>query len=1650
MCRHQLLHCACLALPQVHPAANALKVAIQALQASFCLLITLFMLAYRDQAGHPAPLLATFLLAVATACMAYYATLARQQATLAAGWKTCRTPAQLLAWTYLAKYAPDGPPQVRAAVRSLWLDATAAASEDGADTSKSSVDSESSSERASQQALRGLAGSSAHQRFVDMSEELVLRALKWGLQHFHDSAAIRVAVACTTLELVQRGSASTGNQVAGGGAAVMGVSTPALGHLHAAVGNIAWFETDLWILALRCALGTRAQLDAQAAQGRGSSGAGGLRSGMLHGPVPGRDSGHTQVTVFDGAASSVHGGSTVVSTDAGRTQEEPTSHRRIQPTKLHEFREALQAALQADEEAMRHLGAVWAAARDATVSLDVMEWTARQYAEAVAEANLRYAAAVSRNPESSIAYRYYGDFLSSVVGLKSEAAFCTDRADSLQTAAAQRQQAEQSLSLQDMVLGRVRSGIVPPTDEDVSEPQLTLSGDPDNGFPIVSANAAAARLFGRHPQDVVGASVGALFPPAMASSFLQALGEAVGGITLLDRDRENSSGRSLGGVRVSQASVSLGRHQVWLGWNASKRCLVPMLMSVTEHFATATRAGLGRLTLPQLQVSLREVSASCAVFLVDCAGAKRVGGSTGAAASGGPQSRLAATLSRFASCTVVGACEAGCQLAGLVGKRQGAGAAAVTVKNIFKAASPADAGGAAARAEEERNHDLPTVSIVHGTRGTLSSAKASMALARVGGKHGGKGSTFALVCAIVQEPRASVAPGAKKEGSSLEVPMQASPRRDTTSDLHISRPSLTQDAQAVVPFTPTKVPTSPGGLGISVPASSLESKMPPAKALSGRSGVGPLPPRHLSGQTGAVTPRAQHLHDDCEKGEAVFLPKRTAVGAGRRSHASSVTSANHAERGAAALRMALLGVGERPAASRTSRVWGSELHGQQLRVYRDANLRHMLLWALVLTASSLIALTAFSASLEVNMLDQLGALSLGLWAAGTRLQVSQWAEASTQRMLVRPGIQVEPEETNLAELDLLLGDFKALDEDIQLADTLTAGAVEAVAQARGIDVNAPYVPPSNLSEAALLQQFQEDAVALKYPSDRMRWVPIPDVGSTSVMMSIFEVNQWCLHNLRIIAQLETVPDFHGSSAAATYMAAMHGRVWPAFNASIRARVETMKSFATESASDVAVVELLSFILVPIAFVAVGLSVLGYFSCRVAEDLLQPLRGLRNLPTSTLTKVQTRTSERLAEVIARRGGSGQISEGDVDMLFGEYDSGQDDSSSSEGQGLRLGLPQSPTDMSDRDVSLGDAQSANVLGRTTPQAGDGSLPDSARGQESPVRLPSGKRPRTSRSRAPSIKPGVPRTRSSKDKRSGRGFSNVCMRLGMLSSCPFLAGLIVVMALLIYVYGTSIRGVLQANSRAILLQQASFEIYEFRDAAGDFMLGRDPNSPQRAQAAQTRLLEAMNGILHGTPEGPLGTPVEPLKPDSQARHLLVEDACVPDARWQTNCSTVYEGVAANGGILQVFLRAFGEGNRLQAALSSIGGFQEGVNVFALVPGSLQQMIDIILLDKRVARDAVRVLGRMFRDEAVTTVNDTNAGKDTVVTITWVFLLLLSCAQAWLLVHANRGIVSVRSLLLQVPGSTTRDPSAFTGRVYVEAMQKQSKQTVAKRWCV
>ena len=1475
-------------------------------------------------------------------------------------------------------------------------------------------------------------------------EELVLHSLRWGVQHFHGSALMHINMAWMTVHFLRTAEAHASGPGQGAAVRVQGLSTAPLRHLHRAVSSLAWYEVDGWLLALRCTLKVRALLDATVAAGSSGERAAGLSS----------TAGTFQA--FKGAAgstmtpssASVHGasmdGSTISSTLDDRNEGRQPTMRRVSPTSLHGFREALQAALSADEGAMRHLLAAWNAMADAEGTSAQATASAESFADLVAQAHVHYAAAVARNPESSTAYQYYGDFLANVVGLKAEAAFCTSRADALHRIAAQRQHAEQVLTVQDIQLGKVRHGVVPPSDDDELEPQLTLSGDVDAGFPIIAANAAAARMFGRHPHDVLGASVGALFPAAISGAVVRALGFAVSGIDV-GAGAGARRPRKVGGMRTTPAGIALGQYQLWLGWHASRRCLVPMLMCISEHFGSATGADLAKLTVPQLEVSLREVRTSSALFLVDCAGVKSAPASDSGAAARRADGLLASTLSRFAACPVVGACEAGLALTGLGSRKTDFAAAQVTVSSVFKAAGPK---GSTPKGQSlsdlgDDSRDLPRIDITHAVHGTTTPALARFTLAHLAdGEEAGAGQTCALVSAVTRSVVGPPAPHLSMP------PLQALVQHSGRS----SQPDHDQGGGQAL-MSSTTLQSRAGGLPFHGMHGSrphlrgadllADSKAHPARQAEGSLQELSTDPHSLGQGMGRVSPTPHTLHDDCGPAPPANTGTAPHLAPAPRSQASSVTSSSHAMRGVASLRLSLLRVGADKQATEACRVWGTDTGQRARAVYRDVTLAKIVVGSLFFTLVSMIVLTSFGSSLDGALLVVLESLSTGLWAAGVRLLSSKLVTSAHSRMLTQATFLAEPEQLTLLELGALTADMDMAASAMRASDSRTADIIQAIIASRGIDTDAAYVPPANASEAAILSAFAENADSLAFPSDRMRWVPLSDAGSASVIMSTFEVGQWCAHMLRSITQLDSAAAFSNSSAVATYDAAMPDRVWPAFNASVRARAGMLQSFTgREYVEGSGSVDTLLFATLPLLCVVLGMSLMCTLAGTFSDDLLQPLLAVRSLQKPAMKQLQRRTIERLADIGARQGGSGRSADDGMELLLsdmeaeGDYSDVEAGDATFETDHVHL----ASTGMTPKPQPHRKLQAASV--KDIPAA-HGKLPAPDRHH---ARNAAGKR--SGSQRALYKGGGMQYRQGACGLREGR---LQCLGTGCCASLPFVLVMLSIMVLLTWVYVAGNGGVLMATSRLVLVQSAALQAVHFRMAVHDAVRGADAQAPGRAQAAQAAFLADMGHLLHGTAAGPMGTPLAPLPADDALMGLLVQDACLPPAlaRWQVNCSSAFNGVAATGGTLQVYLRLFSEGNQMLATLDEQGGFQAGANRYASSPRLQQGIVAMTSLEKGLARDAMRVAAATLKDQAVGTATGLTRSKNSSIAIGWLVLLAALVVQVRFLAAGGRRLVAVRSLLLQLPQDLLHNKTDALGAVVADCMSKHSKQAVqGKTW--
>ena len=600
------------------------------------------------------------------------------------------------------------------------------------------------------------------------------------------------------------------------------------------------------------------------------------------------------------------------------------------------------------------------------------------------------------------------------------------------------------------------------------------------------------------------------------------------------------------------------------------------------------------------------------------------------------------------------------------------------------------------------------------------------------------------------------------------------------------------------------------------------------------------------------------------------------------------------------------------------------------------------------------------------LLQNLGDLYEGLWAAGARIQVAQFIEASTQRMYVRPGLDVEPIPDNVLELQQLEMQFSDLSDRLQTVDHGTQELVAAAAAEAGVDVNAAYVPPSNLSKVALQAQFDADIRSERYWSDHQRWVPIAeDSVSGERILTPFEVGQWVQANMRSVVQLDTLefraPAPDASVQALLLSGMMQARVWPTFNASVQARIRTLQHYADSHTTGTTLVTIL------IACVLMGVIIVGVCSDSVAitKAAHAPLLLAARLSDASTRGIQAKALQRVEDLVSSTAAAGGGMDAGDDMRehlqLGDAGDGSGADSDSNDDDDAAAQP-----LMGRSSGGGGRTAQHVApGATSPHAAHmHDVDDSDVGVLAARELSSAS---ASASASPQRRAGAVRSGRRQHKWRKPQASSVSLPFHV-SNCIIvgLAPIITIsfaVAMTTILIDSALPSVFHGVARTVWMQEVSFHQYAARDFIVEVTLGT-PSSAPDARREGALMLERVSDVLNGAPDGPMGRDVPELPSDSDVYHMLLEDGCVSPHRWQFNCSTAFDGVAKRGGLIQPLLRMSSMVEEI-VRLERASNLTAGQRLIFAEPRVEQLIYDIVAIDKRVTRDTIfAVLSAILSD--------------------------------------------------------------------------------------
>jgi len=791
-----------------------------------------------------------------------------------------------------------------------------------------------------------------------------------------------------------------------------------------------------------------------------------------------------------------------------------------------------------------------------------------------------------------------------------------------------------------------------------------------------------------------------------------------------------------------------------------------------------------------------------------------------------------------------------------------------------------------------------------------------------------------------------------------------------------------------------------------------------------------------------------------------------ARGLDGRSMASTGGGITKVRQGRMLLQRQLLGIGKDNASQHALALWGVP-HSGDGRTFKSAPISWTMLALAIIVPVLCCGVMLPTFLLFDPVLTNLSEMNRGLWIAGVRIQYAQWMEASIQRMLVRGlGLNIEPVALTLKELKVLESEFAVLIDDLQRIDFNTHSIMADAALEFGVDIDGPYTPPANVTPSVLDAQFQKDIDSNTYWSDRQRWVPIADDAvSAERILSLFEVSQWIQTNMRSVIDLKQ-PEFFGAATDPSVTALfgsgmMPRRVWPAYNRSVQARIQTLKHYSDSSTGDTSAVTTIAAAV--LAGVITVVAVLMSYS--ITRSLHAPLRFGASLRESVTKNIQVRLAPRMSELagLGKSTASATLDFG-VDMggaggggAGGSDDDGASrDSIDSEKQPL-IRIPVDGVDYQGgaTDPASFEAPATPLQGskgpthvpslraldsRANPIATTNTLvvqfDDSGRKAGTPaVRVNTNSSEATGRRRRKSgNSPSLARKwREAPSKWASLPVNAMhccCILLGPLISIVFAAA---VTTLLVE---EALPSVFHGVARTIWMLELSFHQYNQRDALGNLALGA-PNQADAIRDQGSLMMQRISDVLQGAPTGPMGGAVPALPVDAELHQLLLEDGCVPHAPWQINCTTAYNGVAKNGGLVQPLLRIVSLGETI-IRLERDANLAPGQALLFVVPAAQQIAFDVISIERFLTRDTVSAALKLILSEVT---DEVARYRDLMYISSYgnlAFLLVCVALTVLFFHHMHEWVLASRLLLLYVPEREVTGPAgARVNKQYGDILQ-------------
>ncbi len=1307
----------------------------------------------------------------------------------------------------------------------------------------------------------------------------------------------------------------------------------------------------------------------------------------------------------------------------------------VTPSRLHVFVNALQAAKMADLQRARAVVDLWDLLADSTVAMSAVEQTCIRIRSMASDANKQFILAITTIPNSATARSQYAEFVQSAADMNSEAQHMMQTAH--QVGKVCNRTALGSI-FQPLMYTKITAAMSPvhdlTADLDGEVASLLCSAMPQNGFAIREANSTLSGMLGMNASQIVNSELVSLFPEPLRSGMLYALsaaqdcfGDRFGG-SVTEFDDQCSRGSS----SANTLQVHLGQSQLWLLWNRAQEHIVPVVATLHLVHGNCIHER-GASVEPLLRVIFAKSTDPSALFLVSLPPPQLL--PSGAALSNEgvdsvvtpvvPASEVQIALSNASGANLLRPFHD--HTMGGVGFENRGGAHGTACLPASKILFPHTATcGALDLHTEQRS--ITSCRLKHRTGDSIQASLSILpGLDLPSGRQQG-----VLVLAV--DPNA----GLVRDRDAIDVASHTSQRPSASS--------FTSDAG--------KIPGS--GLEIEQKALlheavSLPSDLEDQIRSSNNSMYTIRDTADDDLTTDAIhSPSfaADEIREDPRGRSSLrsndLQPKQPGTAQSSDSIAIELTSSASSSssdtarlrHGKALLQRQLLGVHDNQFGSQALALWGHGKRPTGLRQYRSAAVSNAMRIIFVLAPFIVLGVILPTPLVFDPLLQNVGSLCQGLWMAGVRIQVTQHIESALRRMTTHSRLTIEPIGDNLLELEQLEAQFSQVSDKLEQMDRRTQDIVTSAADAMGIDISSQFAAPGNTSLRALQARFEDDLSSIRFWSDHQRWVPLTDnARSTAQIMTPFEVGQWIQANMRTVIQLRadefqsTAPDPSVRSLLISGM--LPARVWPAFNASAQARIRTLQFYKDTTSSRI------SFITLFLGCLLMVVILLGvcFDSWQIAKAVHEPLRLAAQMSDSTAESLKTKALERIDDLIGSSAGegfwtggrSGSSGPSGPGRSRGRQDS-SDSGSSSDTNEYTTHTPVKPLAMGTSTVwrsFMARSNSATVGSRALDV--DDSAAAATRGVTGL---------------------GQAKHCSGKQKHKRRKPLPVSVSWPFLLSNCFIVGLAPAISITFAaavatgLVNSTLPSVFDNVARAVMLQEASYHQSMVRELAVKAALGvATTDSDQAVKVHGTMMLKRVSDVLNGTPNGPLGRAVSALPSESRVYHLLLENGCVSHLLWQHNCSTVFNGLAAEGGLVQPLLRMnsmIEEVMVLKRTANSTTGqpLFNNLHFTTLVR-------DIVAIDKRVTRDTVHEILQVLLSDVQTELDYYTALLYICGYSNMLFNACMALINLRYLHTLHKYLLSTRLILLFIPQSNVVRRSGRYDESYARMMQSHINES-------